>query len=237
MRASPITRQHWVSKTISGFCATGTMMKRRRERDSDFCPRCGETENVQHIWQCKRDTEDLWNRSMEDVRNWLSLNNTHPEMSRAIIDNLNQWRNGDTPVVGTHIPWLQELLSKQNESGWHNFFEGLVVKEWKNAMLQYLARTQSKKSSKRWIIALICKLWQVAWDLWEHRNGYLHDSEDNLISSQTDNEIQDQFRVGCHELDQQSQVLFARGVDSILQKPLEVRQQWLRRVKTARSRA
>jgi hypothetical protein len=51
------------------------------------------------------------------------------------------------------------------------------------------------------------------------------------------NEIQDQFKQGYYELDQQSQALFTKGVEPILQKPLDVRQQWLRRVKVARSRA
>jgi hypothetical protein len=236
MQASQINKQHWVSKTISGFCATGIMMKRRRERLSDSCPRCGEPENVQHIWQCRHDTDDLWKRSMEDVRNWLSLQNTHPEMTRVILESLNRWRSGEIPAATTHIKWLQDLVNKQNESGWHNFFEGMLVKDWRKAMVQYLERTRSKKSSKRWTAALIRKLWQVAWDLWEHRNGFLHESEDNLISNQTNNEIQEQFRAGCHELDRQSQALFARGADSILRKPLEVRQQWLRRVKVARSR-
>jgi hypothetical protein len=127
---------------------------------------------------------------MEDVRNWLSLQNTHPEMTRVILESLNRWRSGEIPAATTHIKWLQDLVNKQNESGWHNFFEGMLVKDWRKAMVQYLERTRSKKSSKRWTAALIRKLWQVAWDLWEHRNGFLHESGDNLISNQTNNEIQ-----------------------------------------------
>jgi hypothetical protein len=59
MQATP-NRQRWVSKTISGFCATGRMMKRPRERDTDACPRCGHPETVEHIWTCKQDTAELW---------------------------------------------------------------------------------------------------------------------------------------------------------------------------------
>ncbi len=32
------------------------------------------------------------------------------------------------------------------------------------------------------MVALIKKLWDIAWDMWEHRNGVLHDSE-NVVSS------------------------------------------------------
>jgi hypothetical protein len=64
------------------------MMKRHRERDSDACPQCGAPENIQHIWKCTHDTDDLWTSSMENVSNWLMLNNTHPEMTRVIIKSL-----------------------------------------------------------------------------------------------------------------------------------------------------
>jgi hypothetical protein len=49
MAASTHTRQHWVSKTISGFCSTGKMMKRRKERPTDECPRCGAPEDICHV--------------------------------------------------------------------------------------------------------------------------------------------------------------------------------------------
>jgi hypothetical protein len=237
MKTTPTSRQHWVSKTISGFCATGRMMQRRRERDSDACPRCGEPETVQHIWKCKFDTDELWESSMQGVRNWLTINNTHPEMIRVIIESLNRWRTEDNVPVLTHIPWLQGLIDKQKACGWQNFFEGLVLKDWRAVMENYLRKTRSKKSSKRWITALIRKLWQVAWDLWEHRNGYLHEKDNNLISEQVNKGIQEQFNLGYFELDQQTQALFLKGLAALLRKPLDVRQQWLRRVKVARSRS
>lgn len=228
MKSTQTKRQHWVSKMISGFCATGQMMKRRRERDSDTCPRCGEPENVQHIWRCKHDTDELWATSMKGIRNWLMSNNTHPEMTRAIIESLNRLRTEDPSPVMTHIQWLQDLINKQSSCGWHNFFEGLLLKDWRVVMIHYISKNRSKKSPKRWITALIQKLWQVAWDLWEHRNGYLHEKEDNLILKQANKGIQDQFKLGYAELDQHTQALFTRGSASILQKPLDIRQQWLR---------
>jgi hypothetical protein len=80
-------------------------------------------------------------------------------------------------------------------------------------------------------------MWQVAWDLWEHRNGYLHEKENNLISLQVNEGIKHEFNLGYRELDPQSRVLFLGGLNSALHKPLDMRQQWLRRVQVARSRA
>jgi hypothetical protein len=173
---------------------------------------------------------------MQGVRNWLTIHNTHPEMTRVIIESLNKWRTDNHTPVSSHIQWLQDLIDKQNACGWNNFFEGLLLNDWRAVMENYLSKTRSRKSSKRWITALIRKLWQVAWDLWEHRNGYLHEKEDNLISKQVNKGIQDQFKLGYCELDRQTQALFSRGLAAILRKPLDIRQQWLRRVKAARNR-
>jgi hypothetical protein len=77
-------------------------------------------------------------------------------------------------------------------------------------------------------------MWQVAWDLWEHRNGYLHDREDNLLSIQVNNSIITQFDLGYKKLDRATQALFSGSLHSILAKPFEIRQQWVRRVQSAR---
>ena len=38
----------------------------------------------------------------------------------------------------------------------------------------YLQQIGSRRTGKHWVIELIKKLWHIAWDLWEHRNGILH---------------------------------------------------------------
>jgi hypothetical protein len=38
MKQMPVTRQHWISKMTSGFCAVGTMMFHWKEHPSLVCP-------------------------------------------------------------------------------------------------------------------------------------------------------------------------------------------------------
>jgi hypothetical protein len=181
MSAMPIQRQHWISKTISGFCATGVMMKRRRERPSDGCPRCGEPEDVEHIWHCQHDTHVIWNKSMEKLNKWMTSNEMHPALRMLIIEGLDKWRSG-TGIQGMRPQWLNDLAERQAQCGWQNFFEGLLLQEWRVEVHAHLSQIKSKRSSKRWTSALIRKLWQVAWDLWEHHNGYLHDKENSMLT-------------------------------------------------------
>jgi hypothetical protein len=42
---------------------------------------------------------------------------------------------------------------------------------------------RSHRTGKRWAIALIQKMWDTAWDLWEHRNGVLHEKDNLVIQS------------------------------------------------------
>jgi hypothetical protein len=234
MRSTPTNRQRWVSKTTSGFCATGIMMHRRKERSSPACPRCGMVEDVEHIWRCQHETYELWSKAMNNLNQWLVDNGTHPDLRKNIIRSLNAWRLGNPTQASSTVPWIQDALSKQHESGWRNFFEGFLVQEWRNAQDQFLARTQSRRSSKRWVSALVQKMWQIAWDLWEHRNGYLHEQENNLISVEVNQSILAEFKVGCRLLDRNTRALFQKGSSLILSKPLEIRVQWVRRVRAAR---
>ena len=50
--------------------------------------------------------------------------------------------------------------------------EGCVAQGWVEVWDQCFRRSMwSERPSMRWMVALIQKLWDVAWDLWEGRNG------------------------------------------------------------------
>jgi hypothetical protein len=80
-------------------------------------------------------------------------------------------------------------------------------------------------------------MWQIAWDLWEHRNGYLHECENNLISLEVNRNIRLEFNKGHRHLDRNTRALLLLGLKAILDKPLDIRVQWLRRVQAARDHA
>jgi predicted RNA-binding Zn-ribbon protein involved in translation (DUF1610 family) len=132
MTSLPIQRQHWICKTVSGFCSTGRMMLRRKEHATDKCPRCGQPEDVVHIWRCRHDTEKLWKTALSDLQSWLENNGSHPEITNLIINRLSRWRLGnDLADSSSHqIPWLRELSQKQDSCGWRNFFEGFLLNDW-----------------------------------------------------------------------------------------------------------
>ncbi len=89
MKRSPLSRRHWVSKHTCGFCAVGTVLKRRGKQSHDHCPRCGESENASHVSSCQ-DTraKAKWQHDVTVLNSWMLGNNTSPAIRAAIIQNL-----------------------------------------------------------------------------------------------------------------------------------------------------
>jgi len=72
-------------------------------------------------------------------------------------------------------------LREQNVIGWNHFYEGWLSKGWISAQQAHYVKIKSMKTGGRWAVALIKKLWDMAWDMWEHRNEVLHERE-NLVT-------------------------------------------------------
>jgi hypothetical protein len=172
---------------------------------------------------------------------WMSNNQTAPEVRTVITTRLKQWSGNllMTPIETTTYG-LQDALTLQDEIGWDNFFEGRIATRWEQIQNEHYAWCRSRKSGRRWTIALITKLWDVAWDLWEHRIGIVHAKENEEIlhgMATVDASIRDHFLRGPNGLPSRLQRLFQGTVDEILKAPIIYRQRWLQRVTIARARA
>jgi hypothetical protein len=53
-----------------------------------------------------------------------------------------------------------------------------------------------RRTGLRWLTALIQKLWDVAWDMWDHRNRVLHDQENWSHATLQIQQITDEFAKG-----------------------------------------
>jgi hypothetical protein len=157
-------------------------------------------------------------------------------MTKAIIEYLDGWRNSRNTLINISQSWILPAIKDQEKLGWRNFLEGLPTRYWQEAQKIYFLRIGSRRSPKRWVILLIQKLWDVAWDMWEHRNGILHDKEQSIILQNLQNDIREEFARGSDGLTHESQSLFTKGCEAVLAQPAEVKLQWLARVKLARTR-
>jgi hypothetical protein len=156
-------------------------MKRWKEWDSERCPRCGSPEDSTHVWLCKGpDTEELWSKAVAELEDTMRKLDTDPTLAHIVSLYLQSWRSGEAITYEPPREFLA-LLQAQSAVGWGRFFEGWVVLQWKEQQHRYYMAIKSHRTGRRWTIAILQKLWNIAWDMWEHRNGILHEQE-NLVT-------------------------------------------------------
>jgi hypothetical protein len=69
---------------------------------------------------------------------------------------------------------LPAVVQKQDEIGWQSLLEGRPSLGWSEVQQRYYEWLGSRRSGLRWLTALIQKLWDIAWDMWDNRNRVLH---------------------------------------------------------------
>lgn len=116
------------------------------------------------------------------------------------------------------------------------FFQGWLSHEWTNAQHAYYLTIKSLQTGKRWTIALIKKLWDIVWDLWEHRNGILSNSL-NVVSNKEmcilDRKIMDTFsRLQSMALSANDRHLISLKPYRIFNKDMMYKETWLSNAET-----
>jgi hypothetical protein len=181
MKEAKRSRRIFISKHVSGMCGVGKFMKRWKLRTDDSCPRCGDPEDAEHVWLCHGEgANDIWDKAMTDLEGWLNAKQTDPDLQHAIISYLRTWKDEKHRDPSSFFVF-DELIQQQSNIGWRRFFEGWFCTDWALLQQAYYKSIKSHRSGKRWTIALITKLWNIAWDLWEHRNGVLHNCQNTVV--------------------------------------------------------
>jgi hypothetical protein len=199
--------------------------------NTDIRPSCGQPEKAEHVWSCRGNWADIvWNQSIEPFQEWLRDANTNPEIAEAIVSNINHWRA--VTQAARHYSWrVQNAVDQQSDIGWQYSLEGWLSIEWEMIQQEYLKDMGSKASGKWWITELIKKLWGVAWDLWEHHNGSLHE-QSNLVVEMKEEEInknvQRLFHIATSVLSNtHDSYLLLVPLSQLLRRSLTYKETWL----------
>ena len=125
---------------------------------------------------------------------------------------------------------IHHVLAHQDAIGWTNLLEGCIDKGWTETQSAYYRMISSRRSSFQWTVAIITKLWDVAWDLWEQRNGFLHARENQALlhgMAGIDAEIRFQFQQGVTHLPRRVHYLFEGSVEDLLSTSIRHWKKWL----------
>jgi hypothetical protein len=137
------------------------------------------------------------------------------------------------------MPGLLQAIAAQDRIGWLAFFEGCIATEWAGVQEAHFVWLRWRNTGKRWATSLIVKLWEVAWDLWDHRNQikkHLETAQDIARKEELVLAISSEYASGRSGLPIRDWRLFNRPLLSTLASSLHCLEAWLLRVQTARSR-
>ena len=141
------------------------------------------------------------------------------------------------PLPVTVSPTATAAFHIQDQYGWEGFLLGFLVKEWELTPSAYLLSIQSKLSPKRWCTTIIRKLWDIAWDLWDHRNGFIHNRDTGCEIEFLNAEITKYYRNGHSHLSSSAKELFRQPLAHSLQSSLPNKQLWVQRSESAHAMA
>jgi hypothetical protein len=203
-------------------------MKFWKKWDNEGCPQCGEPEDSEHILLCQgANANDTWDEALHSLQQWLDEQQTNPDIALSIISSLHNWRYSDTKPL-SQFSSINLTLDMQSDIGWNLLLEGWATFAWADQQAAYYKLINSRKSGRRWLIALTCKLWLIAWDLWEHRNGILHETKNHQLSTEMvalDRQVRKLYSEGLlllsHYLDC---YLFLMPLEDLLRKQFSYKQ-------------
>jgi hypothetical protein len=123
---------------------------------------------------------------------------------------------------------LQSAINQQSRIGWRNLLEGFPAKKWSELQAEQYKRIRSRRSSRRWIAALVKKLAEIVWQMWDHRNTVNNAKETATLSIEANRRIREEYAQGFRNLSNAAQKLAQQSAETLLNKGLQYRQNWLK---------
>ena len=236
-------RQHWHSKWFVGMMGVGKWMKRWNLQQHDHCPRClSHNETNWHTIQCTHpEALQIWTQGLHKLAKWMRNNHAYPGLTEALIANLHNWHNN---IISTDIRYryssdLQEAINTQNNIGWNTFLFGAPCNSLINLQAQHLKLHTKKTSGVIWFSNVIKILWDTKFDLWVHRNHFIHNTTSclHILDKHHLHQcIQREYNIGILRMDKIYHGLFSSPLCNLLDKNDNYKLQWLHSIWEARDR-
>ena len=185
------TRQFFILKHSAGIAVTVRNMVRRRERNTDECPRCrAHDEHTKHIIQCPhKDAQKIFMTGYEEIVSWLQKITTK-DMELEITNLIIEYRKGDNTHQDNNITNdnVIQAMQRQRAIGLYPWMCGFMCTDWAKLQALHFEDIGSRRCPQRWTAQLAEKLINIIFNLWNHRNETLHKHE-NTITEKTNNKL------------------------------------------------
>jgi len=195
-------------------------------------------EDGERVLLCQSEgAKEQWKTSVEKLRSHLVDNCTGMEVLTAICDGLEGWYNNSPRIERPYNEEVVEALKNQDSIGWRALLEGCPATGWAEAQQAVFDGLGSKRTSRRWATAMVKKMMDTAWDMWDHRNSVEHDVLTSTESTEVNARIAQEYNQGFCNLDRKAKKLTKASKEQMEKKPLGYRKAWLLSIGAARKRA
>ena len=114
-------------------------------------------------------------KEIEKLRKWMSTQPLHPQLAKQIILYLNSWKCRVPKPRNLPVQFLLcKAILQQDRLGWKQFIEGFWSKHWNECQAEYFKAINRPNSSTLLLSKVQRRIWQIAWEMWFHRNQHLH---------------------------------------------------------------
>ena len=159
----------------------GIVMEKRKERETDKCPRSKESESNLHILTCAGSgTDAIFSNAIETVQEWLEQGPS--QFALTITELIHTHRNQNEPQWYLIEDFeTQQVMQHQRAMGKVSMIWDFFHTDWKNVIDEHLHGT--RRSSARWLSILSSRIWNVTESMWLHRNEIVHGIDKNNLLS------------------------------------------------------
>ena len=231
------TKQIWLTKHVSGFCATASKMHKRKLWENELCPLCGiEKENTSHIMMCP-DTRarTQFKKSLMKLDQYMKNSYTHPSIRSTIISTLED--HGSKNFL-TNIPSYEYdrdfeiAANQQNKIGWLGMMNGHISKKWSEIQLKHFIQMfQNPPSVQNWAKNIVLKMYEISHSMWKNRNDIVHDNVEEKLNQRESNKLQkqiiDMYNEGSARVLNIHRYMFEDELENILARTVEEKKFWI----------
>jgi hypothetical protein len=177
---------------------------------------------------------------------------TAPKIKTSLtITRIRQWRqhsNDQTTDQATTFPYFRHYeefrtkaaVAEQDKIGWYNLLLGRLSKKMDGCPTEVLRMDGPRNTGKGWTIAIISRLWDIAWDMWEHHNHITHNTIHPWKQQELDilnQQIEELYIQGPQDLLRQDRPLFDNLVAKLQKGNAKEQEHWVITVRLAQHRA
>ena len=176
MKILPQMTQVWMTKHVSGTCATNKQLAKMDKNVIDKCQCCGRrNETVLHITRCpNKGRRLLFTQTTEELTSWMRRSYTHPELVLAIGSYLRYRGRVTMKKICLELPTLTQTAIETDLLGWRNFTEARLPRTLFSIQEAWLQTCGTRLTISSWTKQFLTRIINITRRQWLYRNAKIH---------------------------------------------------------------